>query len=1754
MKYTIQKIAFIALLLLANGLADAQTFPIQVTAQLAPPYSLTLSDYASSGTDRIVCNVFADISRPELQVKFKLIIQGQNVLIQTRPEFNPPPVTIQGGVLERLTGFDLAAYFDPANLNFQGITRQQFLRTGNLPEGLYRFQLEVIEYNRGVKISNTGISTAWLILNDPPLVNLPKQNEKLKAQDPQNVLIQWTPRHTGSPNAAFTTEYDITLVEVWPETRNPNDAILTSPPVFETTTTSTSILYGPSETPLEPGRRYAFRVRAKSISGVEELNLFKNNGYSEVFTFVYGDACDLPTGIKAEALSSSRIAVSWQSLYNHTGYRVRYRPAGNASSAWYDNTMLFSETELTSLKPNTRYEYQVAASCGSFNSVYSPVAVMTTKDMPEVEYSCGVPLEPFNLSPAELAPSLQPGDVIQAGDFNVTLAKVNGSNGVFSGEGVIVVPYLNKAKVKTEFTSISVNKELRMVNGFMNVTGAGIDVIPEGVLDLMDDLSEGLDLLDSALNTVEANLPVEFDPNSFVADTAINVSAGISSVYKDDDGTVVIVDKNGQETRLPEGTSAAVTDSSGTAYLVDNKGNVHKTDAATAAKAGNREYNLKLSFAAADNGKYGFDKKQHEKLADKYDKLEGNYDVPWKALAAARPDNVLAKLEGSGIDASKIRYEMGGQSLSPNAQSPNTQSLTLMGGANGTEEGLLALYTPADTAKKEQVLGKLNVVTYSEIQHNLIVVPVNGNTYRGTAGSLSTKLNAVYNQGVVNWSVVMAEAITVPNISPFDDGESGLLTNYTPDMKKVVNAYKDNMIEGTFYLFLVSNPKSGSLLGYMPRSKQAGFIFTDKHSSEEALVHTIAHELGHGAFNLQHTFSDDSKGGIYQIPKGTTDNLMDYTANFGTRLYKHQWDKMRFSVIVIGVLEGDGEGAILASIDIIENVETPIEGSYQAPPSNPCLGKAKVLLAFNKVVEIDATTFSLITQLKIEGNRLLSFKIKEVEYVPAFIAKKEGETYVGEETSYYFIDWEGVKTALTNSNSGITKRVIKDANGGDHTVYSGLLNSKYVVKFALNSKCEGEEVVGNNGNCYTVKASDCIYSSGGSGQSTSTGNVINYASTVLTPEEIKKALDGLTTANNKGLNAIIYITDDKTETSKIDLVKEKLSKGTDTQAIIWINIKTDKSIEVKDMRIGNKSIIDKNGVNISSSVQRFLSFALGAFPALQFNPLTAILDGLGGLIKELTIPEKYWNPESVDEKKAPNYSDAFLTVYHYSRALTSMGTSLIFADVQAGKYSIEQIEFATVCGFYDGLITTVAGLPEGASFIIKFIINEDDTRTNVFKAFDQIQASCGKNHIEVYIALPGVQAYGYGKCAWDAIKKHFSTGNACQIAYKSGGAIFQVVTIAIAFAKVGALARVAEVAELFDPLSLAFNGVLKLSKPLVVAGRHLYKAGKHYITFVIENGKYVIKLAKETGEILNNIDWASTIKWAQYTDNLGNTYKVGLLLDQTGVDLAITKIKNASYRLEMSKYPDGKPVEIDGSYQFAEISTGTTGEEMVAVIDRSDDIGGIIDDLLALKIKNKLGDEFLKAVNESPILVKAINGLGDKTDGFLDELVRSSVLKQRVLNNADYVRAFKEFDSKKIYKINGRNPANSGSAGATVNTPSGHPVTFDGNGFPDFTPYVLNNNLGAKHAYKIDMQGNTTTDFIEADRLAGFTSANPRPSGYTWHHHQDGQTMMLVPSNINTPNYPTAATGGINHTGGAATVNHNRDNPSNVLFFPSPSL
>jgi hypothetical protein len=79
-----------------------------------------------------------------------------------------------------------------------------------------------------------------------------------------------------------------------------------------------------------------------------------------------------------------------------------------------------------------------------------------------------------------------------------------------------------------------------------------------------------------------------------------------------------------------------------------------------------------------------------------------------------------------------------------------------------------------------------------------------------------------------------------------------------------------------------------------------------------------------------------------------------------------------------------------------------------------------------------------------------------------------------------------------------------------------------------------------------------------------------------------------------------------------------------------------------------------------------------------------------------------------------------------------------------------------------------------------------------------------------------------------------------------------------------------------------------------------------------------------------------------------------------------------------------------------------------------------------------------------------------------------------------------------------------------------HPVTgipFDAQGYPDFSSVAVK-------TVKIEQTGTRGGDFRAANRLAGLQKT---PRGYTWHHHQDGVTMQLVPRDIHQQ---TGHTGG----------------------------
>ncbi len=418
----------------------------------------------------------------------------------------PAQIVLNGGVNERFLGSDLEAYFRSENLLFFGISRAEYERNKRLPEGFYRIRFEVLDYNRDIALSNPQVSnsSAWLLLNDPPILNLPRQEEQVRPLPQQNLVFSWTPRHTASPNAARSVEYRFELFQLIPKTRNPNDAVLTSIPIFQSTTRSTQLVYGIAEPALTLGERYAWRVQAREEGG---LDLFKNRGYSEVFAFTYGEPCSLPQANTAEVLNAMRARIAWQPGSGNTEFWVEYRKKG--ASYWTNTSKTpLSFALLNDLEPENTYEYRVRGFCGEVGNNVGNIGEFSTPAIEQEAIACGLPQNPIDLSNQVPKENLKVGDTLQAADFDVKITKITNNPGAgrFSGEGLMVFPLANRAKVKVKFENILVNAENRFIDGRIVVVGMGIQVLSDEMIANVNALFSEIDALLAQAETTLAKL------------------------------------------------------------------------------------------------------------------------------------------------------------------------------------------------------------------------------------------------------------------------------------------------------------------------------------------------------------------------------------------------------------------------------------------------------------------------------------------------------------------------------------------------------------------------------------------------------------------------------------------------------------------------------------------------------------------------------------------------------------------------------------------------------------------------------------------------------------------------------------------------------------------------------------------------------------------------------------------------------------------------------------------------------------------------------------------------------------------------------------------------------------------------------------------------------------------------------------------------------------------------------------------------
>lgn len=667
------RIKFCIVLCLLIYKADAQIFPVQVTPQLVPPYSVYLSDYATPGNEKLrVIILQRDLSQSAYQLRLVMVVSlNGKVIMRTSRAFNPLPINVSPGIPTVISGADLAPYVDSRNIDFIGYSREQYERTRALPEGAYQITFLAYDYRRpDVQVSNEGMSFYYLTKSEPPLINYPPCGTKIPMLMPQQIVFSWLPRNTSSPNSAAETEYEFSLYEVRPAGRNPNDVVMTTPPVFRTRQDFTQLVYGPAEPLLLEGMQYVWRVQAIDKNGKDA---FRNNGFSEVCTFTYGGAdaafdIGRVKNLQAEGETERRGRIFWEAG-DYEEYNVFYKKTGTGYE-WFNSKVKTTELKLFDLEPDTEYETRVQVKKGSVWGAYSDIVVFRTLPMRVAQ--CGDQPPIFNTTPGPPLPYATSGMILNARGMEMQLVEVQhlGENGWYKGIGRISVPYLGGAVFTTKFDRIYIDDNRNVVLG-------RIDFVTKGVAAMIEEqLAEQRERQEEKLQQEnrEQWAGAEFYEKIFLFDNLV-----IDDVTPGTDSYIDIIDSQGNTIANAEviqvlntypDKAIIIEDKNGDQWVVEKDKTTGQTKVSKVSGGGLQPYqNVAVSDEALNYVKkalkslrkeYDDQKLQRleEELADQQKKLQEYIDKHNREVLKVNPDvKLLTTTESFLYDFVRVNEE-----------------------------------------------------------------------------------------------------------------------------------------------------------------------------------------------------------------------------------------------------------------------------------------------------------------------------------------------------------------------------------------------------------------------------------------------------------------------------------------------------------------------------------------------------------------------------------------------------------------------------------------------------------------------------------------------------------------------------------------------------------------------------------------------------------------------------------------------------------------------------------------------------------------------------------------------------------------------------------------------------------------------------------------------------------------------------------------------------------------------------------------
>ncbi|NQX82035.1 MAG: hypothetical protein HRT66_08605 [Flavobacteriaceae bacterium] len=924
------KYLILLLLFLAFESLSAQIYPVDITGMAIPPYSVKFYEYGSQGSEKFFINVrLNDIGELGRRVKLKIFLNGRGLNVSSKNYVQgAEAIYLDGGVNLRLTNNDLAPYFKYKNLN--GMSSREY--AGNLRTGFYKFGFQVFDYITNRPISLKFNIQMYIILNSPPDLIAPKNETLINFSEPPNIFFTWLPRHLN----AMAARYEFTLKKIRYKGADPRQVFLSSPVYYQTETFTPSLVYGGGEPFLEEGMMYAWRVKAIVTTGISETSMFKNDGYSEIFWFTFLPQCEPPNMFETNNQNPNETKLTWEH-FGGTSYKVEHRaPAtdrnianGSARNMKPSPWKMEKKTKKTehlfswNYQPDTDVEYRVGAECFPLSGyVWSDIQTFRTMSPEEekeiIDDRCQtMAIEPItNFEPLM---ELNQGDFVRVGMIMVEIASVTKSvNGLHSGDAIAhSIPLLGSVKLKMTYDGIKVNQNYRLIEGFFKAAydpkGANIKNLDNNVEDLFGDKGE----------------IKEFDAES------IEIGS-IKIVKPEKEGgktQIVIVDKNGNIIPINTGVPVVIKGAGGKTFTVNESYEViegqqsdtgalsvgNTTGMGNDGEATINNEDIEISLDSSEN--YYVDKgngADYEQITTSTGTKPMRY-----ALVSSKNDKITSKGEDDKLSF-KISFKNSNYSekdlIFTSEKGEDYTSKFKNGKLNirrkfeFAKENIMITYKKKDsTVRKQILLGKFGLWHAIQQEVNVVLVSVNKSTMP-KGSDTEDYLNRVYGKAGVKFSVDTDKIKIGKDVwdkngnGKLDVSDSGMFKKYSSEELAIRNYYKskEDIDKETYYVFFTSEiPRSNNgILGFMPRKRQFGFVFSGSDAN-----HTLAHELGHGVFGLEHS---NSNGLLMNENSKSTDENFTHT----------DWDTMHAAGFKLYLFDSDDEGELntIADTDPMEDL------------------------------------------------------------------------------------------------------------------------------------------------------------------------------------------------------------------------------------------------------------------------------------------------------------------------------------------------------------------------------------------------------------------------------------------------------------------------------------------------------------------------------------------------------------------------------------------------------------------------------------------------------------------------------------------------------------------------------------------------------------------------------------------------------------------------------------------------------------------